>query len=720
MGPRSFSSPYHTPKLQSSTLAERKAAEERRGYETDSESESESSEEEGAVAPAPSTPSLTQQLASSTPVALARRLLSPVDTSSLMAPNVPSSAGPSGSPDAFSSSDEDDLLPRHTPAELEAREAMRATADDVSSLRRVPGNSRSFHTRKRSVEIPKSPSIGPTTLPILSLVRSSSTLTTLGRCDLPLEPRLNKAFRVVRGLAEGDTSATTERHVSLLMRQWEVQLVADCKARHRHIMPLPGCKFKEEPVKNGPALLGAGGAVLFLAMYFTLVLCTPVPRIDSALIALYFAVLVLYFVIFWQTGWGLYRSWSAVDGFNTVTRFTFKLGLARGNTTFPRSNMPSSISSSVSTRGSSLNKLMISVSWILGMGLCLKFLLLNEEVASWETVMGIAYLSIIYTGMYENRTFDLDSALETLVDVDGRPVCRTRTGIKHHRYGFKELRGQRKAVKKQSSGESNGSNGLAAAVQGQDPDSAATTPSPMSSASPIDADARPRSCSLNDCASSPMSPSPSTAMLLHPTNGYTSSGDGAPGTWRNSELPMTVVDQTTSETYEVYHCVGVFSYLGITLFAHSMQLFRVTGYDNASSLQRASWWCSFCALFVGFTFIWLNCALCYAPESKTPLVSPDDAPRVQDDGFVSMHDAREFRKKHKRDFRHAHTLNTKPSFCRRAIQHILYPRCLQRVFTPAQNFRLGLLCISVELSALLLATAGGMLYQPVHRSKLFN
>lgn len=83
-----------------------------------------------------------------------------------------------------------------------------------------------------------------------------------------------------------------------------------------------------------------------------------------------------------------------------VTRFTVKLSTPKCDTSFMESNVPCSISSSVSTRGSTLNKLMIAVTFCLGCCLFMKF---SQADTAWCQMIGFGYLGLTFTGQSSPR-----------------------------------------------------------------------------------------------------------------------------------------------------------------------------------------------------------------------------------------------------------------------------------------------------------------------------
>jgi len=163
--------------------------------------------------------------------------------------------------------------------------------------------------------------------------------------------------------------------------------------------------------------------VVFSVCWFPLRFNSPVTTMDATIISFTATFAVLYLLVFWSTDCGLYRSWSVTDGWNVMTRFTLKLGLSDEQRTFLDSNMPCSISDSVSTRGTTLNKLMIGMCFTLAALLFIKYVQVPHPTG-WSYTMAFGYVCIIFTGIFENRTFEL----EKIKDQDDNPHP-----IEHHR-----------------------------------------------------------------------------------------------------------------------------------------------------------------------------------------------------------------------------------------------------------------------------------------------
>jgi hypothetical protein len=99
------------------------------------------------------------------------------------------------------------------------------------------------------------------------------------------------------------------------------------------------------------------------------------------------------------------------DNLDTFVVFGLKRIVKPGP--FSSSNMPCSISSSVSSRGSTLNKIMIGASYSMGVSLFLKFY-------SFDYIVAGSFLLIIATGIYENNVFDVMTESKRLLSSDRR------------------------------------------------------------------------------------------------------------------------------------------------------------------------------------------------------------------------------------------------------------------------------------------------------------
>ncbi len=254
-----------------------------------------------------------------------------------------------------------------------------------------------------------------------------SRLLDLTEQSIPLTDRL----KIVRGMVRGRSATVSEAHISYLLREWEINLLQFKESTSVTIRPIE-VEFQpnDKPWRSAcyelhrywPGWLGVVAALSFIA---TFCFCNQweMERIDLAIISMLLSHAILYVVILASSGLSLYRSWSVHDGFNTITRFTVKLSMGSHGEKerFPDSNMPCSISSSVSTRGSTLNKLMNGMSYSLGFGLFIKFVQVRSTV--WTLIAAFGYLLIILTGLYENRFFDLDTA----------QAIGATEGITHHR-----------------------------------------------------------------------------------------------------------------------------------------------------------------------------------------------------------------------------------------------------------------------------------------------
>lgn len=270
-------------------------------------------------------------------------------------------------------------------------------------------------------------------------------------------------MKIEHGLISGDTRFVGERHISYLLRQFEVNTWFPCKKPDETATAeesAPATKFEhkrafgieQESASYANAvqflglqpqfILGAFMFLVFLLVYLPMHYHSEWNDMDCSIMALVFShvlgyLLVLFSMLDGKSSFGLYRSWSCVDGLNMITRFTVKLGLV-DNVDFCNSNMPCSVSSSVSTRGTTLNKLMLTMSTSIGVGLFLKFIQLDN--GSLPVMIGFGYFGIVFTGTYENRTFDLESRHEKnharyLQDGVYSPLIGAgRRPIDHHRY----------------------------------------------------------------------------------------------------------------------------------------------------------------------------------------------------------------------------------------------------------------------------------------------
>lgn len=118
-----------------------------------------------------------------------------------------------------------------------------------------------------------------------------------------------------KGNTTGDTRAASERHISYLIRQWELRYGNFVKDE----VIAKDTKFYEG---HNPKWIGLIGVVSFLLVWLLL---DQVPgvnwkRIDVTITALFLAHLLCWAIVFISTGGALYRSWSVIDGFNTITR----------------------------------------------------------------------------------------------------------------------------------------------------------------------------------------------------------------------------------------------------------------------------------------------------------------------------------------------------------------------------------------------------------------
>lgn len=204
-----------------------------------------------------------------------------------------------------------------------------------------------------------------------------------------------------RNLMYGDVASVSERHISYLIRQWEVNRPEFDPQQRSARVHKSVSKF-EPAVPYSQIIVGVLAALVFCVVWIPMEAKQVLTPVDRVVIAFAAAHVTLYILVFASTsGFAMFRAWSFVDGLNSVTRFTVKLDndLA-GLLPFHESFMPSSISSSVSTRGTTLNKLMIGVSYSLSVGLFVKFV---QFGSLWTHFIAFSYLFVIFTGMYEVR-----------------------------------------------------------------------------------------------------------------------------------------------------------------------------------------------------------------------------------------------------------------------------------------------------------------------------
>ena len=225
------------------------------------------------------------------------------------------------------------------------------------------------------------------------------------------------------GTVQGDAATVGEAHLSYLCRAWEVNACDLTNVDQAGVRVWPQRTTYEAPVmwlgRGGPFLLAVFNVLLIVASFYLLTELFHVQVTSAVPLSLFISHLSSWVLVLSTSKLVLYRSYSIDDGLNTITRFTLKLSVpdSPDGTTFIQSNCPSSISSTVSTRGSTLNKLMIGVGFSLGLGLFIKFMAV--PIRTWITDMtAFGYVFIILTSFYENRTFELQS----LLDHDGHPL----------------------------------------------------------------------------------------------------------------------------------------------------------------------------------------------------------------------------------------------------------------------------------------------------------
>ena len=265
-----------------------------------------------------------------------------------------------------------------------------------------------------------------------------------GALNEPLSRRLSHSslLTINDSLAHGDAASVGEEHLSYLCRAWEVnqlhpKYAADSDKTIGGVVTRVDTDYRD-PVKllclSAPAVLLAFQGSLFVACFYFSTEMLRFSAASAAPLSLFIAHFVTWMVVLTLSGGVMYRSYSLVDGLNTITRFTLKLSIPEHGraVSFVQSNMASSISSTVSTRGSTLNKLMIGACFSLGLGLFLKFMTLPDTDRSWKTdLAAFGYILIILTGDYENRTFDLEDSVRK----DGKSL-----DIRHQRMNQPTLR----------------------------------------------------------------------------------------------------------------------------------------------------------------------------------------------------------------------------------------------------------------------------------------
>jgi len=127
--------------------------------------------------------------------------------------------------------------------------------------------------------------------------------------------------------------------------------------------------------------------------------------IDATVFAAALTAGGLYIVVLATTGLCVYHSCSFYDGVNVVTAFTTRLGPPSApRSSFVHSNYPATISDTISSRGTSLNKLGIAYAFVIGFLLFVKFSSLPDPRL---LLAAFGYLLISFTGLYENRSFNV-------------------------------------------------------------------------------------------------------------------------------------------------------------------------------------------------------------------------------------------------------------------------------------------------------------------------
>jgi len=291
------------------------------------------------------------------------------------------------------------------------------------------------------------------------------------------------------------------------------------------------------------------------------------------------------------------------------------------------------------------------VCFTLGLGLFLKFLLLpGSELLSWTTLLGFSNFCIIFTGMYESRSFDLDMAVEVAQTIDAQGVPRNtsrRKAIEHHRWSAEELQ---------------------------------------------DAGQSPR---------------------------------------RDTEGPITLIDQGESTTYMTYHSIGVLCFLFITCIVHTLNCITI-GWKHVNIWQLSAWKCSLVSIACGMAFLWLNGVLQYSrPADVAFPTAASEVPRaVMEVAAIAPSHATSpllahadngsrralsVRQQEGGRFTHpssnSETART-PTCTERLWDRLLHHEWLSGVATRPWHRCVGALCILIELSAMLLAATGGLIYRP--------
>jgi len=122
----------------------------------------------------------------------------------------------------------------------------------------------------------------------------------------------------------------------------------------------------------------------------------PLDPIDQLLLASLITHIITFLITVISTNLFVARSLSITDGLNVMALFNYGKELKDGE----HFGFHDSISSTVSVRGSTLNKLMVGTSYSIGLRCFLKLFHYGHPAAA------IGYLSIICTGLFESRFYD--------------------------------------------------------------------------------------------------------------------------------------------------------------------------------------------------------------------------------------------------------------------------------------------------------------------------
>jgi len=220
---------------------------------------------------------------------------------------------------------------------------------------------------------------------------------------------VEQSFLIDKGMASGDIGTISIQQLSALIRASEVNGYAEnsqafeINTKFYDIRSTVSQTTRDRSPKIFGWLLAEGviQGVLMLILFLSSFsrLRDSFDGVSSTIGAAFVAHTITYLVVWGSTGFKMYMTTSIDDGLNLVTRASVKIPW-KYMSTFPHSGVASSISSSVSSRGTSLNKLMIGVGFSIGLGCWIKFIEHNKVIA-------FSYLMIIATSIYENRTFPL-------------------------------------------------------------------------------------------------------------------------------------------------------------------------------------------------------------------------------------------------------------------------------------------------------------------------